>query len=207
MVQKRSSSGRPSRLYLFHQHMSFLNKVIDTSIPQENSDNNEKEERITGNINDEASVEECRTPQFECITKFEAKSSISDSQRKISNALVEGFSKSETTTIISDTERKRKSDLKNELAVKMMKYLDHEITTSKNVQLENRHMSFFKGLVPSLCSLSDDETLEFQSGVISVLQNIKSKKQMLVNDLTQNSVQQSNYEWQSPSSVSQFRYE
>lgn len=38
---------------------------------------------------------------------------------------------------------------------------------------DNRHMSFFKSLLPSLELFDDDQTLEFQGGVIRLLQVIK----------------------------------
>ena len=41
---------------------------------------------------------------------------------------------------------------------------------------EDRHLSFFKGLFPSLEEFTDDETLQFQSGVIQVIQNIKKDR-------------------------------
>lgn len=39
--------------------------------------------------------------------------------------------------------------------------------------LDNRHMSFFRSLLPSLELFDDDQTLEFQGGVIRLLQVVK----------------------------------
>ena len=41
---------------------------------------------------------------------------------------------------------------------------------------ENRHLYFFKGLLPSLQDFNDEETLDFQAAVINVLRNIKKQK-------------------------------
>ncbi|XP_063859983.1 uncharacterized protein LOC135100722 [Scylla paramamosain] len=41
---------------------------------------------------------------------------------------------------------------------------------------EDRHLSFFNAIRPSLEQFTDDETLQFQSGVISVIQNIKKAR-------------------------------
>jgi len=37
----------------------------------------------------------------------------------------------------------------------------------------NRHLSFFKGIIPSLQNLNEEETLEFQMGVLQLIANIK----------------------------------
>lgn len=49
---------------------------------------------------------------------------------------------------------------------------DHTATPTK----EDRHLSFFNGIRPSLEQFTDDETLQFQSDVINVIQNIKKSR-------------------------------
>lgn len=45
---------------------------------------------------------------------------------------------------------------------------------------ENRHWNFFKGILPSLDGLDEDHVLNFQSGVIALLQKLReSQKQMM----------------------------
>jgi hypothetical protein len=80
--------------------------------------------------------------------------------------------------------------LKNELDAKMIKLLDHQIHLSRNKDDANRQLSFYQSFLPSLSSHNDDETLEFQPGVISVLQNIKRKKDTQFNNLPHHSTQQ-----------------
>jgi len=40
----------------------------------------------------------------------------------------------------------------------------------------NRHPSFFKGIIPSLQNFNEEETLEFQTGVLQLIANIKHRK-------------------------------
>ncbi|XP_075971042.1 uncharacterized protein LOC142973289 [Anticarsia gemmatalis] len=54
----------------------------------------------------------------------------------------------------------------NELMVKFLE-------SRKNGERENHHLSFFKGIKPALNTLTIDETLEFQAGVLVLLQRIK----------------------------------
>jgi len=83
------------------------------------------------------------------------------------------------------------------LDANILKFTDHQIQTPRNE--ENRHLSFFKGLLPSMSSLNEDQTLEFQAGVISLLQNIKKKtSQYAYNDhhnLQTSTPMQHNYPW------------
>jgi len=40
----------------------------------------------------------------------------------------------------------------------------------------HRHLSFFKGIIPSLQNFNEEETLEFQMGVLQLIANIKHRK-------------------------------
>lgn len=73
----------------------------------------------------------------------------------------------------------------NEMDAKMMSYIDYQIKApSKKIEQEDRNLSFFRGILPSLALLDDDQTLEFQSGVLKLLTNIKHRR-----------VGQSTYDW------------
>jgi hypothetical protein len=37
----------------------------------------------------------------------------------------------------------------------------------------NRHLSFFKGIIPSLQNFDEEETLKFQMGVLQLIAHIK----------------------------------
>ncbi|CAH2267059.1 jg22565 [Pararge aegeria aegeria] len=71
----------------------------------------------------------------------------------------------------------------NEIDAKMMSYIDYQIKPKK-IEQDDRNLSFFKGILPSLALLDDDQTLEFQSGVLNLLQNIKHRR-----------IGQSTYDW------------
>ncbi|KAG5889463.1 hypothetical protein JTB14_016442 [Gonioctena quinquepunctata] len=128
---KMSGSSRPYRHYLYHDHMRFLEKLIDFSTTQE----------------DEESTEEC---------KIEIKPTRVSTPHE---------------TRLFTSERKRKQDVKRESDAKIMNISDIPTDDYEN----NRHLSFFKSILPSLSSFSDDQTLEFQAGIISLLQQIKQK--------------------------------
>ena len=40
----------------------------------------------------------------------------------------------------------------------------------------NRHLSFFKGIIPALQNFNEEETLEFQMGVLQLIANTKHRK-------------------------------
>ncbi|CAL1543022.1 unnamed protein product [Lymnaea stagnalis] len=45
---------------------------------------------------------------------------------------------------------------------------------------DGRHLSFFKGIIPSLDPLDEEGILEFQAGVISLLQNVRKRRALLL---------------------------
>lgn len=53
----------------------------------------------------------------------------------------------------------------------MSKFLDSRMNPEK----ESHHLSFFKGIIPILNTLTIEETLEFQASVLRMLQEIKSR--------------------------------
>jgi hypothetical protein len=62
---KSGSSARTSRLCVFHEQMSSLKKIVDTTVAHESCDNNEKEGSTFGDVTEEASVEDIQTAQDE----------------------------------------------------------------------------------------------------------------------------------------------
>lgn len=80
--------------------------------------------------------------------------------------------------------RKRKADEKDDFEENLLKILKTP---------ENRHLHFFKGILPSLQSLNDHQTLIFQSRVLQVLTDIlrPSIQQYTPHDYTLNYQQQS----------------
>lgn len=159
--KKSGSSAKPSRLYLYHDQMCFLKKIMDSTTVQESAGDGPLEQN-------------------------KGTHQIDEKEKNI-------FNKSPANQPhISGTQRKRKSDPAHELDAKMLKFIDHQIQTPRNE--ENCHLSFFKGLLPSISSLNEDQSLEFQAGVISLLQNIKKKtSQYVYHDNQQKLPTQHNY--------------
>ena len=62
--------------------------------------------------------------------------------------------------------RKRKPD---EVELRIIKALEEGTQP-------NRHLSFFKGIIPSLENFNEEETLEFQMGVLQLVANIQHRK-------------------------------
>jgi len=142
--EKRSgSAAKPSRLYVYHNQMCFLKKIMDSTNAQESAEDSSTKQNKGSHQTD-------------------------DSEKNVFNESPANQSS------ISGTQNKRKSDPTRELDAKMIKFIDHQIQTPARNE-ENRHLSFFKSLLPSLTSLNEDQFLEFQASVISVLQNIKKK--------------------------------
>lgn len=100
-------------------------------------------------------------------------------------------------------EKKRKTDQRCELDNKMMKFMDYQINVGQQNQEDNHHLCFFKGLLPSLSSLNDEQTLEFQGGVINLLQQIKRKAQTPLTHVQPQNVCHSYHQWQHPGYLSQ----
>ncbi|KOB69841.1 hypothetical protein OBRU01_16111 [Operophtera brumata] len=93
------------------------------------------------------------------------------------------------------------TDINSELLLpstsKKPKTLDDNISQFLDSRLQsdrsNEHpmLSFFKGVLPNIASFDDNETLEFQSGVLSLIQNIKKQRE--------SRLYSSNYGWHSQS--------
>lgn len=146
--EKVSGSGAKStRPYIYDQQMSFLKKVYRES--------SHIVDNIT-NTNDEPT------------NSRESETDINIDDRW------------ETQTSTETTTKRKKNPVRNEIDNKMIKFLDEQMNPPEkkprpNAE-ENPHVAFIKGLLPSLNKLDDDQTLEFQAGVINLLQKIKSQK-------------------------------
>jgi hypothetical protein len=51
-----------------------------------------------------------------------------------------------------------------------------EILEKPDTSKPNRHLSVFQGILPSLQNLNDDQTIEFQLGVLNVIKNVKKHR-------------------------------
>lgn len=73
------------------------------------------------------------------------------------------------------TESKRKLPVRNEVDHKMMNFIDHQMGATSKANEENHYLDFFKSMVPSVRNFDDDQFLEFQGGVIALIQKIRNK--------------------------------
>lgn len=128
--KSKRNSSKTTRPYIYHDQMSFLEKIASSAYAflQEDPDNFENAE-----IKEELIEEE---------TKL--------------------FDQSLIPTSSNPEEHKRRIEHDEPQNPKMFKF-----------DSDNRHMSFFRSLLPSLELFDDDQTLEFQGGVIRLLQVIK----------------------------------
>ncbi|KAL1488109.1 hypothetical protein ABEB36_015067 [Hypothenemus hampei] len=172
--QKKSGTcTKPSRLYVYHEQILFLKKVTDLAISHESTNNfNETEPEDVG---------------------AEVTTGSAPSQQTDRESNQPAFTPSSTST------KRRKSSF-NEVDVKMVRFIDQQINLSKiskEKDDENRHLTFFQSLLPSLSSFDEDETLEFQSGS-TLLQNMRPKKRKVANNHNMPSRTLTNYynNWQ-----------
>lgn len=99
------------------------------------------------------------------------------------------FGEQDTSTSFPDKKPSQKTAT-NETTVRECKTFAEQVKTSntepkkrrrkwnaERARLsEDRHLSFFRGILPSLIHLTEDEVLQFQVGVMSVLKGIKDAK-------------------------------
>lgn len=79
-------------------------------------------------------------------------------------------------TCSESSSKKKRMDSGSEVDDKMLKHVDHQLNTinSNDCNINDRNMNFFKSILPSLRFFDDDQILDFQSGVINLIQSIKA---------------------------------
>uniref|UniRef100_A0A2A4JKT0 BESS domain-containing protein n=1 Tax=Heliothis virescens TaxID=7102 RepID=A0A2A4JKT0_HELVI len=76
--------------------------------------------------------------------------------------------------------------------IKMMQFIDSMQKEEKKTSDDSRIMSFFKSVAPTVEQFNDDEVIEFQYQVISILRNFKQRK------LNSNTSESQNIQLQQP---------
>lgn len=156
-IKKNGASAKSSRLYVFHSQLSFLKKITGTNVAHESTHATSDEEHETN--------EEMENEENDQVRPREGH--VSESEKPI-----------DSSDKKKDTTNNRKRKKYDDVDAKMMTFIDYQMNPPTKIEDEDRHLSFFKSLLPSLSSLDDDETLEFQAGVISVLRNLKRNKEI-----------------------------
>lgn len=123
-----------------------------------------------------------------------------DTGKQMNREHEEANNNTDNMASLSTQERNERKRKMSEVDAKMIKFMDQHIKNMNQTKTEDsRHLLFFKGLLPSLESLNDEQTLEFQSGVLNLLQNIKKKRTYDDFVAPYNYGQNSNYHhWQTP---------
>ncbi|XP_069359086.1 uncharacterized protein [Maniola hyperantus] len=161
---RAKKAGASVKSYRYHKQMLFLKKVV---FPNKSVSSTKTK------------CYEDRTPMMEEINNINEEDN--DSQEE---------SQYNRHNLTQPTKRSAVIRKLGDVDEKMISYIDQQ-SKPKAVKHEDRHLSFFKSLLPSLALLDDDQTLEFQSRVIHLIQNIKKSR-----------IGQANYDWSSPQTSS-----
>lgn len=157
------------RPYKYHKEMLFLKKVKNKRIVEE-SDNTEdeeqqEEEEVLGEIELDSAAA--------CENEWNV-----DSKDDIDLITI---NQDNTTNEIDETEKLQDNNTSvdnNMLNAEIQAYLNNQmkqfLIRKPSDAYDDRNFAFFKSVHPTLTLLDDDQILEFQSGVINLLRNIKS---------------------------------
>lgn len=149
----------------YHNQMLFLKKVV-----------------AAGETHESVSAKQTKEHTKDDTTTSNEPTNEDDSVTTMTQ--LDNDSQEETQNLASPPKRRAPAKRNfNEIDAKMMSYIDYQIKPMK-IEQDGRNLSFFKGILPSLALLDDDQILEFQSGVLNLLQNIKHRR-----------VGQSTYDW------------
>jgi hypothetical protein len=159
-LKKSGAATSNTKPYKFHNQMLFLKKVVTPG---------ETHENVPDNINETNKSDNTETEDINKENEEEPDQIMEQSSSDRQN--------------IAPPKRKAIKRNLNEVDTKMIEYMNDQLKKGR-IEPENPNLSFFKGILPQLSSLNEDQMLEFQSGVLNLLQNIKSRR-----------YGQSNYEW------------
>ncbi|XP_068207667.1 uncharacterized protein [Palaemon carinicauda] len=154
--RRRSGSGvKTAKLYLYNEPLSFLKKNLHFR---------ETEDCINA---DEDTVD----PKTE-DEDYEVTKTTKESSRTIVQAAIE----SSRRTVRATNGSSRPTVLPTNESTKRKVFDTVESSVKTMEGGENRHLSFFKGIIPSLEGFSEEETIHFQMGVLSLVQNIRQAR-------------------------------
>ncbi|KAJ8707476.1 hypothetical protein PYW08_010728 [Mythimna loreyi] len=183
--KKALKYGSPSvRPYKYNKELSFLKKIqgptknsirdrADTEDEEEEDDDDDEDnedEVLNEEKNDESGSESAQTWEhdYECTDE--------EWNADSKEGIITTINNDNTVNEIDSTVQRKDNDAtENLIDSKMTMFLEQikqKIHNASDVQ-EDRHYAFFRSVHPSLTSLDDDQILEFQSGVINLLRNIK----------------------------------
>ncbi|KAL0858760.1 hypothetical protein ABMA27_011233 [Loxostege sticticalis] len=164
--QKKSGCLVTKRPYRYYKQLSFLKKVIDTGHDSEES----SDEEDTDNESEEDNI----------LLKIHSQSKRKTEVTEQRNDTSAGDRDANTLEETRDTKNEEMVLKRKKIVVfdKMIKLLDDANDRKRQKSEENQHLHFFKSLLPITSTLNPDETLQFQGGVIKLLQDIKRQRNL-----------------------------
>lgn len=172
-TNKSGSAAVNTKKYCYHDQLLFLKKIIDPAVTQD-SGGKKATDIEEGDTENPIQNEDEQEPTI--VPESPGQENPSGDAKRLKRSVLPR----QRLTVIDQ---------------KMAAFIDHQMKSQPNMQNEDRNLSFFKSLLPTLASLNDDQILQFQGGVINLLQNIKSRN---LNQWSSQQPSTSNYSYQSP---------
>lgn len=177
--KKSKKSGSPAtrpRDYVYHRQLLVLKKMVtpadihdSATIATPNlADDSTTAITVTSDVtHDSAMAQDHLLCEEDAANNQDA---TNESQQETKNQNVVGGSKRQKS-------RPSRQNL-NVFDKKMSEFIDYQMECKKKEEMkEDRNLFYFKSLLPSLATLNENQTLEFQSGVLNLLQNIKNRNE------------------------------
>ncbi|CAL1272861.1 unnamed protein product [Larinioides sclopetarius] len=174
--EEKKSDGREStkrkriKKYIYHNQMRFLRKLYDDENAEENYEIERNEDAL-------------RNGTERLITTVYPNTRIQDTEAFINTVYsdsrsrdTERVSNAEGEDNLTSAETASTASQHSGPSFNKRKWLDEsELQNSKVHESEksDRHLSFFKGIIPSLGEFNEREILKFQMGVLQLIGNIK----------------------------------
>ncbi|KAH9629104.1 hypothetical protein HF086_008553 [Spodoptera exigua] len=172
--KKSGSSATCPRAYVYHRQMLFLKKIVSPA------DTHDSATIATPNPADDSTAATVTSD----VTHDSAMAQDNLFGEDVANnqdATDESQQESNNENLVGGSKRKKSRPSRQNLNVfdkKMSEFIDYQMECKKKEEMkEDRNLFFFKSLLPSLATLNDNQTLEFQSGVLNLLQNIKNRNE------------------------------
>lgn len=79
-------------------------------------------------------------------------------------------------TLFSKYDEEEEYTPKEEKVDIQMEILQPSQSSNTSIESTDRHLSFFNGIIPSLCTFNDDEIVDFQLMVVQAISYIKKRR-------------------------------
>ncbi|XP_063216834.1 uncharacterized protein LOC134527813 [Bacillus rossius redtenbacheri] len=169
--QKSGSGANKIRKYIYHDELMFLKKICEhrpsdssfeaeeRNISQKNTDN------LPDNSTSETFTEEQGYEEADAAVEQQIRPTEKTTTQKRSDS---GTSVNVDTSTAQGNKGRRKRKL-DEFETRMLKAVEETISP------EDPHLSFFKGLLPSMKMLTNEQFIDFQMAVLQALKAVSSQ--------------------------------